>query len=407
MNQAYQVNNPDGSADVPMKRKRGRPRKYPKLDHEEKAHVPRDPSLNRVESNRAPPGFEGTNGNQPRQVDPVDDGNDVMLGQAVSGVIEAAFDAGYLLSVRVGNSSTTLRGVVFKPGHYVPVSAENDVAPDINMIGRNEIPLPAEVYTQVHANNPRSREREQNSNSHRNGTHSFNEVPIINQVPRVVPQSANVVAKVKQAPLVAAQTAHPVIPRGHVVPVVLQPATLSNGIALANIPSPVATQAAHSTVSKSKQVVRAHTSDGTALNNQLPAVGNQAPSSQPSKQFTPKNLQSENVPSNQPPAESLTVKGSDHSQVDEVNDMDQPLFIEPLQSVQPDLHNHPKPAKKPSENHVTGKMTELLQALQENAMEKNRVPQAEEPVAASGLKSDEQSSPENGNPNKKSRSSSV
>lgn len=40
-------------------------------------------------------------------------------------------------------------------------------------------------------------------------------------------------------------------------------------------------------------------------------------------------------------------------------------------------------------------------------MEKNRVPQAEEPVAASGLKSDEQSSPENGTPNKKSRSSSV
>ena len=362
MDQAYQGSNPDGSADVPVKRKRGRPRKYPKLDLEEKARVPRDQSLNRVEKDPVPPGFEGVNGNQPRQVDPIGDGNDVMMGQVVSGVIEAAFDAGYLLSVRVGNSNTTLRGVVFKPGHYMPVSAENDVVPDIQMIRRNEIPIPAEIYTQVHANNPRSREREQNSNSHRNGTHLFNELPMVNQVPRVVPQSANVVAsKGKQVPSVAVQTAHPVIPRVNVVPVVLQPATLPNGISFANLSSPVSTQAAHLTASKSKQVVGAHTSDGSTLSNQVPAVGNQAPPSEASKQVAPKNVHSENVTSNQPPAEAPTVKGSDHRQEDEVNDMDQPLLIEPLQAVQPNLHNHPEPAKKSSENHVTGKMTELLQ----------------------------------------------
>uniref|UniRef100_A0A2N9EX36 AT hook motif-containing protein n=1 Tax=Fagus sylvatica TaxID=28930 RepID=A0A2N9EX36_FAGSY len=372
MDQAYQGSNPDGSADVPVKRKRGRPRKYPKLDLEEKARVPRDQSLNRVEKDPVPPGFEGVNGNQPRQVDPIGDGNDVMMGQVVSGVIEAAFDAGYLLSVRVGNSNTTLRGVVFKPGHYMPVSAENDVVPDIQMIRRNEIPIPAEIYTQVHANNPRSREREQNSNSHRNGTHPFNELPMVNQVPRVVPQSANVVAsKGKQVPSVAVQTAHPVIPRVNVVPVVLQPATLPNGISFANLSSPVSTQAAHLTASKSKQVVGAHTSDGLTLSNQVPAVGNQAPPSEASKQE------------------------------DEVNDMDQPLLIEPLQAVQPNLHNHPEPAKKSSENHVTGKMTELLQhfnkALQENM--ENRVPQAEESVAASGLKSDEPKNTETDHPN--------
>lgn len=34
---------------------------------------------------------------------------------------------------------STLRGVVYKPGSYVPV-AENDVAPDVPMIRRNEVP---------------------------------------------------------------------------------------------------------------------------------------------------------------------------------------------------------------------------------------------------------------------------
>ncbi|KAE8125566.1 hypothetical protein FH972_020354 [Carpinus fangiana] len=409
MNQTYQGSNPDGSVDVPVKRKRGRPRKYPKLDLEEKARIPKDQNLHRRESHRVPPGFEGANGNQPRQVDSIDNANDGMAGQVVSGVIEAAFDAGYLLSVRVGNSDTTLRGVVFKPGHYVPVSAENDVAPEMQMIRRNEVPLPAENYTHGHGFNPRSREREQNFNSHRNGNHSLNELPIVNQF---VPKSANLVAlKGKQVPSVAAQTARPVIPKGNVVPVVLKPV---NGIALANQPSPYAIQPAHLVASKSNKVVRgAQSSDGSIVNNQVPAVVNQVPPPQPqsSHQFTAKDSQSDNVPSTRPPEEvskkiqapsesaktgidgstlagKTSVKGSGHRLVDEIDDIDQPLLIEPLQSVQPDLHTQPDPAAKPFENNITGKMTELLQVLQESTME-NQVPQAEEPATASVLKLEE------------------
>ncbi|KAG6689650.1 hypothetical protein I3842_11G185800 [Carya illinoinensis] len=418
MSQAYQGSNPDGLADVPMKRKRGRPRKYPRLDNGEKAHVAKDQSSNHGVNGRVPPACEDVKGNQPRQVDSISDANDDMVGQEVSGVIEAGFDAGYLLSVRVGNSDTTLRGVVFKPGHFIPVSAENDVAPDMRMIRRNEIPLPAQTYSKVHGYNPRYTER-QNFKSPRNGNNSF-------QVPGVAPESASLVAlKGKQASLV--------VPRGNVVPLVLKPA---NGVALANQPSPVAIQGAHLPVSKSKQVGGAQSSDASTLNNQVPTIGNQAPTSLPqaSNQVTPKDLRSENVPYIQPPPEvvpdlevtsailpgmpfenlstevskktqapsesakteiessgsagKMSVKVSGHSQKDEFNDMDQPLLIEPLQAVQPNLQNQPGPSLKPIENNITGKMTELLQILQETAMEN------QQPAKACGLKLDEPRSPE-------------
>ncbi|KAL7087906.1 hypothetical protein ACP275_13G097000 [Erythranthe tilingii] len=65
----------------------------------------------------------------------------VVVGQAVTGVIEATFDSGYLLNVKIGDSDTTLRGVVFKTGHYVPVTAANDVAPHVQMVKRNDVPF--------------------------------------------------------------------------------------------------------------------------------------------------------------------------------------------------------------------------------------------------------------------------
>ncbi|KAJ0809898.1 hypothetical protein HanPI659440_Chr01g0020511 [Helianthus annuus] len=70
---------------------------------------------------------------------------EVMVGQTVTGVVEATFDAGYLLAVRIGNSKITLRGAVFKPGHTAPVTPENDVAPHVEMIKRTEIPFPTEL----------------------------------------------------------------------------------------------------------------------------------------------------------------------------------------------------------------------------------------------------------------------
>ncbi|XWS51879.1 hypothetical protein CRYUN_Cryun11dG0019700 [Craigia yunnanensis] len=400
-----QENNPDASADVLPKRKRGRPRKYPKhnLNQGENAQIPRNQNPNRAENYLIPPGFEGVNGNQPRQANPINDANDVMVGQAVYGVIEAAFDAGYLLTVRVGNCDTTLRGVVFKPGHYVPVSAENDVAPNVQMIRRNEIPFPKE-RNELHVN------------YHRNGTaHPFNELAVVNQVPRA--RASNLgSSKRKNVQLVATQSASPLMSRGNVVPVVLQPGSLLNGESVANQPSLVYSQPAHLVASKGKQVSEAaYTSSGGTPTNQMPTVGNQIFPTQPqcSNHTMTKGIQSETVSYNQPPAEdlqeteaksmtgmpfeklltevmkriqvppqpmdaqggNLSVKDSEHNLEE-----DQPLSPEPLQAVQPAYSSS---VLKPLENFRTGKMTELLQAVQEN-MRETKASQSEEPAIGSG-----------------------
>ncbi|KAF2304665.1 hypothetical protein GH714_037338 [Hevea brasiliensis] len=67
--------------------------------------------------------------------------DDEMVGQVVSGVIEGSFDAGYLLKVKVGDTETHLRGVVFLPGSFTPITASNDVAPQAKMYNRTEIPI--------------------------------------------------------------------------------------------------------------------------------------------------------------------------------------------------------------------------------------------------------------------------
>ncbi|XP_037497149.1 uncharacterized protein LOC105632949 isoform X2 [Jatropha curcas] len=368
MSEANQGNNPDASAIVPVKRKRGRPRKYPRPDpnHGGNAHASRNQNPNHGGSSRVPPGFVRVNGNQPRQEDPVIDANDVMVGQVVHGVIEAAFDAGYLLSVRVGNSETTLRGVVFKPGHYVPVSADNDVAPGVQMIRRNEIQFPRENNPQVHSHN-RSRER--------NGTvHA--------------PRATNpVVPKIRQqVPSVGSQSSSPGISRGNVVPVVLQPIDLSNGVA--GELSSVATQPAHAVGSKGKQALdAAQPSNGSPPANQLQAIETQLLhfQSQNNHQVMSTGIQKEaglnqnsaeaagmpfeklltevikrtQVPS--PSKENNTSSTVKSCAEDDDSSADLPLSVEPLQSVQPVLNNHPAVLSRPLENYRTGKMTELLQ----------------------------------------------
>ncbi|GAV72935.1 hypothetical protein CFOL_v3_16423 [Cephalotus follicularis] len=413
MNQTNQGNNPDASADAPVKRKRGRPRKYPRqnMDLVENVHVARDQNQNRVENACIPPGFGGINGNVPHQIDPNDNANDVMVGQAVYGVIEATFDAGYLLTVRVGNSGSTLRGVVFKPGQYVPVRADNDVAPGVQMIRRSEIPFPAENNNQVHGYNPQPRERNDNVNSHRNAAaHHFNEPSPVNQVSRVLPHAANQVAsKSKQVPSMAAQSALPMSTRVNVVPVVLQPVNLSNGEPLANQPPPVANQAAHQLAPKGKQALEAsHSSNGSTPMNQIPTVGNPLLPSQlqTSHQVVPKRMQNETAIFKQLSAETLQdaeakstklpgrpfeklltevikriqspsqsednqtdSKSAGHTLEIEDGNLDQPLSIEPLQVVQPNLHNYSASMSKPLESYGAGKMTELLQAVQEKMKE--------------------------------------
>ncbi|PRQ28480.1 hypothetical protein RchiOBHm_Chr5g0003491 [Rosa chinensis] len=122
------------SPDLPMKRKRGRPRKDENLVHGES--TPAMPGPDSLKKNKQ---SAGTN----------DDGEDEMVGRVVSGVIEGSFDAGYLLNVKVEDTDTQLRGVVFLPGKFTPVTAANDVAPNVKMCKRKEVPIPA-VNLQSH-----------------------------------------------------------------------------------------------------------------------------------------------------------------------------------------------------------------------------------------------------------------
>ncbi|KAF8023736.1 hypothetical protein BT93_F1047 [Corymbia citriodora subsp. variegata] len=162
MKKANQDTVPDPSANS-RKRKRGRPRKLAipgdqNSSPSEAVNAPdvqhQDPQVNTSNA----PVRRGSKRDQPHQLDRVDGRDNVMLGQRFSGVVEAEFDAGYLLTVRLGNPQKTLRGVVFKPGCHVPVSAENDVAPDVPMIQRVEIPHP-ERKRRTRASNANSREK--------------------------------------------------------------------------------------------------------------------------------------------------------------------------------------------------------------------------------------------------------
>ncbi|KAE8706547.1 Detected protein of unknown function [Hibiscus syriacus] len=380
-----QENNPDPSEDFLLKRKRGRPRKHPRhsLSRGEDAQTPWNQNPNYAENTGIPPGFQGLNGNRSHQANPVND--DVMVGQAVSGVIDSAFDAGYLLTVRVGDSDTTLRGVVFKPGHYVPVSAENDVVPNLQMIRRNEIPFPHE----------------------RNGmAHQVNGPAVTNQVKRA---RASNIGALKRKHLQSEETQYvsPLLSRGTVVPVLLQPASLSNG----KVASQQLSKPPHLAASKGKQVSGySDTAEEKSVNPML-TVGNQIFPTQPqsSNHTVLKGIQSETVPYSQLPSEGLQdndpklMSGMPFEklltevmkrvqvppQPPEVQDGnllvkdfrqqmedDHPLSIEPLQAVQP---AHLSSVLKPLENFRTGKMTELLKAVQEN-MRENQASRIEQPT---------------------------
>ncbi|KAI5073478.1 hypothetical protein GOP47_0011491 [Adiantum capillus-veneris] len=54
-----------------------------------------------------------------------------MVGQTVHGVVDGCFDAGFLVSLRMGDSDSLYRGVVFGPGLSIPVSKETDIAKNV------------------------------------------------------------------------------------------------------------------------------------------------------------------------------------------------------------------------------------------------------------------------------------
>jgi hypothetical protein len=115
---------------APVKRRRGRPRKT-ELPGGGKEGAAPDPAKPRKQRKRKGEAVGGA----PSSVDVS------MIGQQVTGVLDGTFDAGYLLTVRVGASDTILHGVVFGPGLSVPLSRANDVAPGVKHVRREERPL--------------------------------------------------------------------------------------------------------------------------------------------------------------------------------------------------------------------------------------------------------------------------
>lgn len=366
MNEANQVNKPDDSSIAPLKRKRGRPRKYPATDLDHGGNIHFMQSGNRGGYSRTLPGSGEVNGNQLHRGDPVSNVNNAMVGQMVHGVIEAAFDAGYLLAVRVGNSETALRGVVFRPGHYVPISADNDVAPDVQMIGRNEVPLPRVNYAQVHGRNRRFRDR--NGTSH-------------------ATQSSNPgTSKGKQVASVVTQTSTAGFSLG------TKPVAAPNGVPAVSYPLD-GSQAAHPGPQKGKEItVAAYPSNGSTPVNQalhLHMENNHT--------TTPSGAPSETGPSNHKlsealidaDAKSLKLPGKllmDDSGISadgDVGDPNQALSVEPLRVFQPDGHGHPAATSRPPENFENGKLTTLLQESMETWMT-----ESQEQVSDSGPKPD-------------------
>ncbi|XP_031376489.1 uncharacterized protein LOC116192167 [Punica granatum] len=385
MNDPNQVIHAEALAIVPAKRKRGRPRKYPVLDDPNSYLGDQSPS-NGGEDFHVTPGFRGLNGKKSRQVDPTNGLRDGMTGQAVSGFLESEFDGGYLLTVRVRNSDTVLRGVVFKPGRFVPVSAENDVAPNVHMIKRNDKPLQSENYGRAHGRS-HSRSRERNGVAYPSVPHTAGSVALKSKL-------------MSPAPLQAVSS---VPSRGNVVPVVLQPVTsTSNGAFTPNQHASVGNQDSHHLsppMSKETQPVAlqvVHPEVQSTPAKQAPKTSDDGPRDEPNKDvsyeaetkpvISPPGMPFENLvaevtkriqtPSGADNAENSPAVGKSSSAMeDAVGTRDQsPRFVEPFQAMQPNPINLSHSAPKPLESERTGKMTELLQAVQENAL-KNQMPE--------------------------------
>ncbi|XP_022150997.1 uncharacterized protein LOC111019016 isoform X2 [Momordica charantia] len=415
MSQADQGISSDNLVDVPLKRKRGRPRKYPKLNYDESLLIAKNRGKKHLEAIPISPG-SGVNGNQSHPTIPIQSPADGMLGQVVSGVIEAVFEAGYLLCVRVGNSGITLRGVVFKPGHYVPVSAENDVAPDVQMIRRNTVPFG--TGNQTHH---RSKNGEVPSHDSSGAKLGFIHTPS---------HSNWDASKDKTISSIFAQITPSGSSRGNVIPVVLQPAKSTNGPSVANESFTIQTTEVESSKGKevlvgtftsnesaptnvtigiesfpfqpqtSQQVLQDDASiennshnqssvvevhDSEAKSMTMPSTPFENLVTEVIKRIQAPSLSAEIQTENNKETEKLSAKECEDSSEVAANIVDGPLMIEPLKAVQP-LPDSPVSIPKALDDESrTGKMTELLQ---ENMMQ-NPEPWAEVPNPGLMLKSDE------------------
>ncbi|KAL1206488.1 Protein METABOLIC NETWORK MODULATOR 1 [Cardamine amara subsp. amara] len=293
-------NNHTVSGDSMAKRKRGRPRKHLKME-------------SNVQSIGSPPGFSMTQP-QIRQRDE----DEAMVGQQIHGVIEATFEAGFLVSVKFENSDSVFRGLVFKPGRCDPVSVDNDIAPHLPMIRRNsDVVL---HHGSANGGGRKSRVRQRRGS----GVRSRSRVPVPIQPAHPMHHAVPVVLPPRQngGGQVPIQPPHPVVPVKH------QPAHLQNG---------------------GGQVPVNHGPMQTETGSQASGSGNGKPF---------ETLLTE-----------VMNKGKVHQTTESI-EADEPeeqaLSIEPLQAIHP---VHPVHMPKPVPSYGRGNMTELLQAVQENVKE--------------------------------------
>ncbi|KAF6168064.1 hypothetical protein GIB67_011449 [Kingdonia uniflora] len=131
-----QENNSLALVEIPVKRKRGRPRKDDGvLRRERRAPVKPKPVIAHQPVTAHQTVIAHSNGHKNIESNSVENS---LVGKAVSGVIDGSFEAGYLVTVKVGDTDKMLKGLVFKPGLAVPISGTNDIAPHAKMVKRNK-----------------------------------------------------------------------------------------------------------------------------------------------------------------------------------------------------------------------------------------------------------------------------
>ncbi|XP_073101083.1 uncharacterized protein [Elaeis guineensis] len=128
---------PVDPASFPLRRKRGRPRKYDGPGNEQHRRSRQSHQANAMQA--IPTQASSTHANP---IASSSRGPHGLVGQKVSGILEGTFDAGYHLTVRVGETGPVFRGLVFDPRRAVPLTEENDIAPFLPMSRSNEILQP-------------------------------------------------------------------------------------------------------------------------------------------------------------------------------------------------------------------------------------------------------------------------
>lgn len=131
----HDQNNSSGSRIFSELRKRGPPRKYLRPHEEENYVLHNRPRTNQEaigSRNEALvlPNFETfiRNIQQHPMVQGNVDPSHLSIGHPIFGIVDGEFRDGYLLSVIASNCDTTLRGLAFKPGHFLPITPEDEVS---------------------------------------------------------------------------------------------------------------------------------------------------------------------------------------------------------------------------------------------------------------------------------------